>query len=146
MLTGVTPARLPPCVFLAPSSGPPAFLLTGLNIAHLYVFSSARCTAFPGHSERRSKLTARPLLRQCPFCQQGSFAIKYTGTLSQEEWMEREAEEQRVIKLQITMREDEIKRDLERTEERERRRAEGLPVIYLGPVFLLSALALSLWF
>ena len=49
--------------------------------------------------------------------------------------MEREAEEQRVIKLQITMREDEIKRDLERTEERERRRAEGLPVIYLGPVF-----------
>eukprot|EP01051_Picozoa_sp_SAG22_P001119 SAG22_NODE_40_length_25739_cov_38.630031_2_plen_587_part_00 len=65
--------------------------------------------------------------RQCPFCQLSGYQIKYTGTLTQEEWMEREAEEQRVIKMQIAMREDEIKRDKERAEERTRRRAEGLP-------------------
>eukprot|EP01052_Picozoa_sp_SAG31_P015507 SAG31_NODE_999_length_10457_cov_3.482622_3_plen_304_part_00 len=41
--------------------------------------------------------------------------------------MERQAEEQRVIKLQIAMRQEEIKRDEERAKERERRRMEGLP-------------------
>jgi hypothetical protein len=54
-------------------------------------------------------------------------SAKYHGALGQEDLNKRMEEEQRVLALQIRMREDEMARDRAREAERSQRRAEGLP-------------------
>lgn len=70
----------------------------------------------------------------CPFCNKVGLVVVFEGAITEEQLRELQEEEQKVIQLQIRVREDEIKRDQERETERARRRAEGLPD--LGPMTL----------
>ena len=70
----------------------------------------------------------------CPFCNKVGLEVTFEGAITEDQLRELQEEEQKVIQLQIRVREDEIKRDQEREAERARRRAEGLPD--LGPMTL----------
>ena len=63
----------------------------------------------------------------CPFCSRPGLKVQFKGALGKEDLAKQEEEEQRVLALQIRMREEEIARDQARAQERAKRRAEGLP-------------------
>eukprot|EP00002_Diphylleia_rotans_P003464 TRINITY_DN1236_c0_g1_i4.p1 TRINITY_DN1236_c0_g1~~TRINITY_DN1236_c0_g1_i4.p1 ORF type:complete len:584 (-),score=136.92 TRINITY_DN1236_c0_g1_i4:321-2072(-) len=62
---------------------------------------------------------------QCPFCMRLGYTVSFTGPLSAEEKRAVELEDQKVLELQISMRQDEIKRDQERLEARYRTMSEA---------------------